>query len=180
MINIGDTVRFLNATGGGIVTRIKDNLAYVADSDGFETPVLIKECVVVAAPAPANHAGFRAQNGPGSGRTNAPATTRGDARGRATVAHTGIRGGRPATPVIHHIRRHTGQPLQLLSALYDCHTRPTVRGLESARCRYDRAVNGRLRIRTHDGRPARHRPHRHPGHRIQDRQSIFPQGAAHI
>ncbi|MCM1036041.1 MAG: DUF2027 domain-containing protein [Bacteroides sp.] len=47
MLNIGDTVRYLNATGGGTVTRIKDNLAYVADEDGFETPVLIKECVVV-------------------------------------------------------------------------------------------------------------------------------------
>lgn len=49
-INIGDTVRFLNSTGGGIVTRLKDNIAYVADDDGFETPVLIKECVPVAVP----------------------------------------------------------------------------------------------------------------------------------
>lgn len=49
-INIGDTVRFLNSIGGGRVTRIKDNIAYVADDDGFEQPVLLRECVVVAAP----------------------------------------------------------------------------------------------------------------------------------
>lgn len=52
-LNIGDTVRFLNTTGGGTVTRLKDNLAYVTDDDGFETPVLIKECVVVARPSAA-------------------------------------------------------------------------------------------------------------------------------
>lgn len=45
-IKIGDTVRYLNAVGGGIVTRISDGIAYV-DDDGFETPVLIRECVVV-------------------------------------------------------------------------------------------------------------------------------------
>ena len=45
--NTGDTVRFLNTTGGGIVTRIAGNLAYVSDEDGFETPVLLRECVVV-------------------------------------------------------------------------------------------------------------------------------------
>lgn len=75
MINIGDTVRFLNATGGGIVTRIKDNLAYVADSDGFETPVLIKECVVVAAPAPAKPARTAAAaQAPASKAVPTPAT----------------------------------------------------------------------------------------------------------
>ena len=46
MVQIGDTVRYLNAVGGGRVTRIDGNMAYV-DEDGFETPVLIKECVVV-------------------------------------------------------------------------------------------------------------------------------------
>lgn len=45
---IGDTVRFLNDVGGGIVVKIKDNLAYVADEDGFETPMPLRECVVVA------------------------------------------------------------------------------------------------------------------------------------
>lgn len=48
---VGDTVRFLNAVGGGQVTRIADGIAYVADSDGFETPVMLRECVVVASPA---------------------------------------------------------------------------------------------------------------------------------
>jgi hypothetical protein len=49
-VNIGDTVRYLNAVGGGKVTKIKDNIAYV-DDDGFETPVLIRECVVVSSPS---------------------------------------------------------------------------------------------------------------------------------
>lgn len=51
---IGDTVRYLNSVGGGVVVRISGNMAYV-DEDGFETPVLLRECVVVApagAPAP--------------------------------------------------------------------------------------------------------------------------------
>lgn len=43
----GDTVRYLNSVGGGRVVRIDDKLAYV-DEDGFETPVLLRECVVVA------------------------------------------------------------------------------------------------------------------------------------
>lgn len=48
-MEIGDIVRFLNTTGGGKVTRIEGQLAYVEDEDGFETPTLIRECVVVAA-----------------------------------------------------------------------------------------------------------------------------------
>lgn len=51
---IGDTVRYLNSVGGGVVIKISGNMAYV-DEDGFETPVLLRECVVVAeagAPAP--------------------------------------------------------------------------------------------------------------------------------
>lgn len=47
MLKIGDQVRFLNAVGGGRVVKIEGQLAYV-DEDGFETPVLVKECVVVA------------------------------------------------------------------------------------------------------------------------------------
>ncbi len=49
MIQIGDTVRFLNDVGGGVVTQVdrKQNLVYVEDKDGFEIPVLEKECVVV-------------------------------------------------------------------------------------------------------------------------------------
>lgn len=47
MLQIGDHVRFLNSVGGGRVVKIEGQIAYV-DEDGFETPVLVKECVVVA------------------------------------------------------------------------------------------------------------------------------------
>ncbi len=46
MAKVGDIVRYLNAVGGGRITRIDDGVAYV-DDDGFVTPVLVKECVVV-------------------------------------------------------------------------------------------------------------------------------------
>lgn len=46
MAKVGDRVRFLNAVGGGTIVKIDNNIAYV-DDDGFETPVLLKECVVV-------------------------------------------------------------------------------------------------------------------------------------
>ena len=47
-IKIGDKIRFLNTTGGGIVRRFqgKDQVL-VEDEDGFEVPALIRECVVV-------------------------------------------------------------------------------------------------------------------------------------
>lgn len=51
MAKVGDTVRFLNAVGGGVITRIQDRVAYV-EEDGFETPVLLNEIVVVM---PAGH-----------------------------------------------------------------------------------------------------------------------------
>lgn len=51
MIQIGDTVRYLNSVGGGKVTRIDGKIAYV-DDNGFETPFQIKELVVVL---PAGH-----------------------------------------------------------------------------------------------------------------------------
>lgn len=47
-IKIGDTVRYLNAVGGGRVVKIVGDIAYV-DEDGFETPVLMRECVAVGA-----------------------------------------------------------------------------------------------------------------------------------
>ena len=46
-VNVGDIVRFLNAVGGGRVAKIQGQVAYVVDEDGFETPVLLRECVVV-------------------------------------------------------------------------------------------------------------------------------------
>lgn len=46
MIKPGDTVRYLNAVGGGKVTRTEGQIAYV-DEEGFETPVLMRDLVVV-------------------------------------------------------------------------------------------------------------------------------------
>ncbi|MDR0865533.1 MAG: DUF2027 domain-containing protein [Candidatus Symbiothrix sp.] len=47
-MKIGDKVRFLNAVGGGIVRQFKNKeLVIVEEEDGFETPVLIRECIVV-------------------------------------------------------------------------------------------------------------------------------------
>lgn len=51
MAQVGDVVRFLNSKGGGRIVKIEGNMAYV-DEDGFETPVLIRECVVVTPVAP--------------------------------------------------------------------------------------------------------------------------------
>jgi hypothetical protein len=49
MIRKGDTVRFLNAVGGGLVVRVDEakKILYVEDADGFEIPVLERECVMV-------------------------------------------------------------------------------------------------------------------------------------
>lgn len=55
-MKIGDTVRFLNDIGGGQVTRIEGKTAYVVDEDGFETPVLLTQCVVVPGAEPDRHA----------------------------------------------------------------------------------------------------------------------------
>ena len=52
MAKIGDKVRFLNATGGGVITKIEGKTAYVEDEDGFESPILLKDVVVVL---PAGH-----------------------------------------------------------------------------------------------------------------------------
>ncbi len=51
MAKPGDTVRFLNSVGGGVITKIEGRLAYV-EENGFETPVLLSEVVVVL---PAGH-----------------------------------------------------------------------------------------------------------------------------
>lgn len=47
-MKIGDKVRFLNTTGGGIVKGFKGkDQVLVEDEDGFEVPAFIRECVVV-------------------------------------------------------------------------------------------------------------------------------------
>lgn len=48
MAKIGDTVRFLNDVGGGVIVRIDGRTAYVRDPhDGFETPMPLTECIIV-------------------------------------------------------------------------------------------------------------------------------------
>ncbi len=49
MIKKGDTVRFLNAVGGGLVVRVDESkkMVYVEDEDGFEIPTLERDCVAV-------------------------------------------------------------------------------------------------------------------------------------
>ena len=51
-VKIGDRVRFLNTLGGGTVKKIDSGIAHVEDDDGFVTPVLLKEIVVVAPAVP--------------------------------------------------------------------------------------------------------------------------------
>ena len=46
-IQVGDTIRYLNASGGGIVKRIERGVAWVEGPDGFELPTPIHECVLV-------------------------------------------------------------------------------------------------------------------------------------
>ena len=47
-IKVGDKVRFLNSTGGGVVRSFKGkDQVLVEDEDGFEVPALIRDCVVV-------------------------------------------------------------------------------------------------------------------------------------
>ena len=47
-IKIGDRVRFLNSIGGGIVSKfINKEMVNVLEDDGFETPILIRECVII-------------------------------------------------------------------------------------------------------------------------------------
>jgi len=51
MIKRGDNVRFLNAVGGGKVTRVDETkkMVYVEDADGFEMPMPERECVLIEA-----------------------------------------------------------------------------------------------------------------------------------
>ncbi len=46
-MKIGDKVRYLNAIGGGIVKGFKGKDIVIVDDDGFDTPALIRECVVI-------------------------------------------------------------------------------------------------------------------------------------
>lgn len=47
-LKIGDKVRFMDAVGGGTVTAFKGkDMVMVLEEDGFETPVLKRQCVVI-------------------------------------------------------------------------------------------------------------------------------------
>lgn len=77
MAKTGDLVRYLNSVGGGTITRIDGNIAYV-DEDGFETPVLLKECVVVSpasthVPPPSYNFGPKQPQAPASPKAPTPA-----------------------------------------------------------------------------------------------------------
>ncbi len=56
-IKVGDTVRFLNISGGGIVVRVEGKLAFVEDEDGFEVPMLVNELVLIKKEAPKSNTG---------------------------------------------------------------------------------------------------------------------------
>ncbi len=73
----GDTVRYLNAVGGGRVVRIEGQMAYVEEADGFETPVLARECVVIADAAPRSAKGANTEPAPSKAadKYEAPAPT---------------------------------------------------------------------------------------------------------
>ncbi len=47
-MQVGDTIRFLNTVGGGIVKGFQNkNIVIVEDEHGFDFPVLMTECIVV-------------------------------------------------------------------------------------------------------------------------------------
>ena len=41
MAEVGDTVRYLNAVGGGRIAKIEGKIAYVDEPDGFTTPASV-------------------------------------------------------------------------------------------------------------------------------------------
>lgn len=75
-IKIGDKVRFLNTTGGGVVRSFRGKeQVLVEDEDGFEVPALIRECVVVGETEVQVHSSRRSplpQNPPVTTTTSAP------------------------------------------------------------------------------------------------------------
>jgi len=45
--NVGDKVKFLNEVGGGIITKIKQQIAFIETNDGFEIPAPFSELIKV-------------------------------------------------------------------------------------------------------------------------------------
>lgn len=70
MIHVNDTIRFLNAIGGGKVVRLDEakQIAYVETEEGFVIPTRYAECVVVSSDSSAQdyavHARRLAMKGP--------------------------------------------------------------------------------------------------------------------
>ena len=48
MFKKGDRVKFLNDTGGGLITRVEQKTAYVENEDGFEIPVSMSQLLPAA------------------------------------------------------------------------------------------------------------------------------------
>lgn len=47
-MKVGDKVRFLNAKGGGVIKAFQSkDIAIVEDEDGFDIPIMTRECVVI-------------------------------------------------------------------------------------------------------------------------------------
>ena len=47
-LSVGDRVKYLDATGGGVVTKVIDSkMVMVSDQDGFEIPTLISDLVKI-------------------------------------------------------------------------------------------------------------------------------------
>ena len=47
-LNVGDRVKYLDSTGGGVITKVIDRkMVMVSDQDGFEIPTLISELVKI-------------------------------------------------------------------------------------------------------------------------------------
>lgn len=67
-MEVGDKVRFLNTTGGGIVKGFQGKDIVIVDDDGFDTPILIRECIVIK---PANEAQVRQSVKPQTQQTTA-------------------------------------------------------------------------------------------------------------
>lgn len=64
-MKVGDRVRFLNATGGGVVSKIVSReMVMVTDDDGFDVPTLARECVVVDSVENRSNSNSSAPNAP--------------------------------------------------------------------------------------------------------------------
>lgn len=58
----GDKVSFLNETGGGVITRISDDVIYVTIEDGFEIPVMPSDIIKTGISAVEENAGSSRAN----------------------------------------------------------------------------------------------------------------------